>query len=888
MLQQLVDRLRLLCSSKPPGELDEEIQFHIQQCIDANIARGAPPEEARREALVAFGGVESTREECHAQRPGWWVSTILQDFRHDVRYGLRGFRRNPIFTVTVIATVALGMGATTAVFSVVDPILFRSLPYAQAGNLVSVGLLAPIIQQEFMLGGFYYDWREHPLPFSSLTTYSGTNSCDLTEEKPLRLNCARVEQNFLPTLGVNPVLGRNFTTAEDSPHAPRVALISYGMWKQRFASSPDVLNRLLNMDGHPARVVGVLPPGFEMPTLEAADVILPQALDETSERTGSGSVLFAFARLKPEISIEQARAALEPVFSSSLRLAPAQFRKEVHLSLRSLRDRQMHDVRIAAWVLFGAVVAVLLIACANVASLLLARGVGRARELAIRSALGASRTRLIRQFLTEVSLLSMLGAAGGCAVAELLLRMFVALAPEGLPFLKKAHLDLRIILFTIVLALICGVVFGLASILIRPRAQSLGARSRIATSRARMRQGLVVAQLAISLVLLAGGMLLLRSFRNLETQSFGFHTESVLTTSILLGQQAYPTPQSQIAFFREIRSRLQALPGVSVVALSDSLPPGGNHQDHIYAAMAAAGRPPVTDGTGGRVAWRWVSPGYFRALDIPIIKGRSFYESEIGSTDHFVILSKTLAKRMFPGLDPIGQRLQVPKATGSWYTVVGVAQDVKNGGLAGEEEPEYYRLRRDRVEDWSGTSGESVIAHENTVIVKTSLPPVLMARWMRRETSALDPTVPFTIETMNQRIHAMADSPRFVMALVLLFAATGLLLSAIGLYGVISFIATQRTQEVGVRMALGANRLDILGLITWEGGRLILWGGVLGLSSALVVSRLLKSLSFNVGPNDPISFLAVGLLLVLVSLAATLAPARSAMKTEPLVALRHE
>jgi putative ABC transport system permease protein len=548
----------------------------------------------------------------------------------------------------------------------------------------------------------------------------------------------------------------------------------------------------------------------------------------------------------------------------------------------------MHDVRLAAWVLFAAVVAVLLIACANVASLLLARGVGRERELAIRSALGASRSRLIRQFLTEVSLLSLLGAVAGCAVAELLLRVFLALAPAGLPFLKKAQLDFRIILFTLVVAVFCGVLFALASVLVRPRVQSLVARARITASRSRLRQGLVVAQLAISLALLTGGMLLLRSFRNLETQSFGFHTENVLTTSILLGQQGYPTPQSQIAFFRRVRARLQALPGVSTLALSDSLPPGGDHQDHIYAAMTAAGRPPVTDGTGGRVAWRWVSPGYFRTLDIPILKGPGFRDDQTSSTDHFVVLSKTLAERMFPGLDPIGQHIQVPKLTGPWYTVVGVAQNVKNGGLAGEEEPEYYRLRRNRVEDWSGSSGESVMTHENAIILKTSFPPALMAQWMRREISAVDPTIPFTIETVSQRMRALADGPRFVMALVLLFAATGLLLSVIGLYGVISFIATQRTQEVGVRMALGANRFDILRLITWEGGRLILLGGTLGLGAALIVSHLLKSLLFNVGPNDPISFLAVGLLLAFVSLAATLVPARLAMKTEPLVALRYE
>jgi putative ABC transport system permease protein len=876
MVHEFLTRLRYLLSRERGGELDAELQFHIEESIRAGIADGITPEEARRRALIEFGGFERTREQCHEQHPRWWMGTVLQD----LRYALRGFRRNPLFTATVIATLGLGIGVTTAVFSVVDPILFRSLPYAHADRLVSVGLVAPIIQQEFMLGSGYYDWLDHQTPFTSMTSEIGTNSCDLTQEQPLRLSCAGVESTFLPTLGISPALGRNFTAAEDRPNAPRVALISYGLWKRRFGASSRILDTTIKIDGHETRVIGVLPPDFEMPTLEAADVVIPQALDESQQRKADpGSVLYAFARLKPGMNTEGAKSALQPLFNYSLSSAPPAFRNEVHLQVRSLRDRQMHDVRPMAWVLLGAVLAVLLISCANVAGLLVVRGVSRERELAVRSALGASRVRLTRQFLTEAFVLSAAGAAVGCAIAEVLLRFFLAMAPENLPFLRTIHLDVRIILVTILVSFFCGIFFGVASAWQRPGSQALSGRSQIATAKTTLRQWLVVSQLSISTILLAAAMLLSRSFLNLESQSLGMQTRSLLTTSITLGQTSYPSPERQMAFFQQVEARLRQLPGAGVIALSDSLPPGGNHHDHIFAAMAVVGKPLPAGGTGGRVTWRWVSPEYFRALDIPIIKGEGFSEEELSSPGHFVVLSKLLADRLFPGEDPIGRQIQMPKLTGPFFTVVGVAQNVKNGGLAGEDEPEYYRLRRNRAEDWDGTS---------TILMKTSLPPQVASQWMRSAISGVNASTPFTVETMSQRVEELAQGPRFVTALVLFFAASGLLLAVIGLYGIISFAADQRTQEIGLRMALGASRLDILWLITWEGARLAVLGGLVGVCAALGVSQLLKSLLFNVGPHDPFSFIAVAMLLALVALVASLLPGRAAMKVNPVVALRSE
>jgi len=888
MMSEFWTRLRYLFTRREPDELDDELRFHLEQAIDVRVAAGMSAEEAHRQALIELGGMQRTREQCYEQRPGWWMGTVAQD----VRYALRGFRRNAVFTVTVIATLAVGIGATTAVFSVVDRILFRPLPYAHDDRIVSVGLVQSLERQEFAVGGFFFDWRDNQKPFEAFASQGAMpHACDLVEANPAQLNCIHAQAGFLPLLGVSPVLGRNFLPEEDRPNGPRVALISYGLWQDHYNRDPGVLNRLIDVDGSTARIVGVLPKGFELPTLQAADVMMPLALDEGNERKSSpGSAMRAFARLRPGVSIVQAKAELEPLFVHTRdTLIPAPIRKDFHLSVRSLRDRETKDVQSAAWILLGSVFAVLLIACANVASLMMARGEARERELAVRSALGASRGRLIRQTLTEASMLSLAGAVAGIVLAEGLLMVFLRLAPTGIPFLTRAGLDVRIALFTVMLSLVCGALFGLLPALQTPRAVALAARAAKSRNRTMLRRSLVVSQIAISMVLLSGAALLVRSFQNLEGQSLGLQTQGVLSARIALPGFRYDTGQKKMEFYLRLEAALKRFPGIHAVGFSDSVPPGGWQNNERFADLAPEGKPFPEQGTGGSVVSRGVTPDYFRALNIPILRGRNFTEEDRQGSDYPVVLSRLLALRMFPGEDPLGKRIHRDRDK-LWLLVVGVAENVKNGGLTEQDEPEIYFLRRSVQQDWGGRApvGEVMSGAAPLMIVDGLVPQETVALWVRSQAAQIDPTVPVEIETLNESVSKLADRPRFETALLGFFAFCGLLMAVIGLYGVISFVATQRTQEIGVRMALGATRADILRLIAGEGVRLIVLGGVLGMAAALAAAQLLKSLLYNVGPHDPVTYAAVALLLALVALVATLIPARAAMKVEPVVALRYE
>jgi len=520
----------------------------------------------------------------------------------------------------------------------------------------------------------------------------------------------------------------------------------------------------------------------------------------------------------------------------------------------------------------------LLVACTNVANLFLARIAARQRELAVRASLGASRSRLVCQSLTESALLGLVGGCTGCFAAFGLVRVFVALAPEGIPRIEQASVDVRVLLFTLGVSLLSGILFGLTGALHRPEPELLTTREAAVTSRGVFRQLLVAVQVAASFVLLAGAGLLLRSLWNLENVPLGLESESVIIGKISLAEYRYPDTTKQVAFFNELETRLKRMPGLSSLALSDTLPPSGGMQATIYSRIEIPGHERLPEGTGGMVGWRSVSPEYFSALGIPILRGRGFREEEGGASENLIVLSESLASRLFPNEDPLGKMMR-PRPEGPWRTVVGIAKDVKNNGLAAQADPEYYI-------PWK--ADEEGYFREGYVVIRTPMNAKTVAEWLRTETTALDPALPISIQTLSERVGKLAQRPRFNAALLTFFAVLGVLLAAIGIYGVVGYLVAQRTQEIGIRMALGAMPQSILRMVLLHFLRWTAAGALLGLLASWYATRLLRSLLFNVHAHDP-SLLACALIVLMAAafLAAWI-PARRATRIDPLAALRYE
>jgi len=860
-------------------EVFEEITTHLEMRAQLNREAGMTPEQARDAARRQFGNAISIGEEMHRMH----INTLVESVVQDLRYAARSFARTPLFTLTAVFAAALGIGASTAVFSVVDRILFRSLPYPQDDRLVSLGMMAPLDTNEFLLAEPYFDWRKHQTPFQSITSFTaGIVDCDLTETNPIRLGCARVEANFLPTLGLSPIVGRNFTAEEDLPNSAKAALLSYGLWQRRFAGDPNIPGKTIFIDGQPVRIVGVLPARFEMPTLGNPDLLVPEALNEATER--SGRFLRVFARLKPGVSLEQARAAMQPLFERALQTVPSAFRKEVYLAVRSLRERQIHDVRTASWVLLGSVAAVLLIACANIANLLLARSTSRRKELAVRAALGAGRQRLVRQTLTEAMLLGLAGGAAGSVLAWTLLRIFVGIAPHSIPRLEEAALDARVLLFALAGSLLAGLLFGVAPAVERPHVDSLTGTRSAGSRRTLLRESLVATQIALSLVLLTTAGMLLRSLWKMQNVPLGMQPEHVLTAEFVLGKQGYSQDARLLRFFSSLESRLQSIPGVTAFVISDSLPPLGGARGRPFATIEVEGQPRLREGTGGMVAWRYVTPGYFATLGIPIVRGRGFDGSDRAPNVNSVVLSESLARKMFPAGNALGHRIKLD----DWCEVVGIAADVRNLGPLQQSEPEYYVLRKPMPDGHFNNQNPSAGWRGAKVAIRTTVDTRVMSEWVKREFAALDPSLPVTIGSMSGRVSTMTERPRFNAVLLSLFASMGVLLAAIGLYGVMAFLVGQRTQEIGVRMALGATPRTITKLILSRAALWSLSGAMLGTLGSVLATRAIRTLLFEVPERDPWTFSLALPLLLLIALAAAWIPSWRASHVDPAIALRYE
>ena len=833
-------------------EIREELEYHLARRAELDQTDFT---QARRK----FGNPTLLQEDLRGLRIPIWCDAL----RQDLAYAFRTFTHTPGFTTAAVLALALGIGSVTAVFSVVDPLLFRALPYHDADRLVAVGMAAPIEPNEWLLGPDYYAWNQKQTAFDSMTATAGRRPCDITEGTPARLHCGTAEASFLGTFGVRTALGRNFTIEEDQPNVPNVALLSHALWRTRFGGDASVVGKSIELDGKPATIVGVLPSDFEFPGLQSIDFLVPIRSDVKQEiKRDAMSFFTVYARLKPGVTIDQARESLQPLFDDAMKFVPAHFRKEVKLRVSGFRERQTRDYRTASLVLLCAVFGVLLTACANVANLLLARASAREREMTIRAAIGASHGRLLRQTLTENLFLGATAGIAGITLAYLLLQLFRNLAP---PQFSAASLNLRVLSFGLFLSLLAGTIAGLA-----PR-------------RNRLRQVLAAAQIAISLVLLAGSGLLIRSLYRIQQIDLGVRTEHILTARVEPGRDRR-SPAMQRTWALDLEKQLRQIPGVEVVALSDSLPPQDRRMSMILSRIEKQGVPLDTrGGTGGMVSTRLVSPAYFQALAVPIIKGRGFTEQDRNQPDGLVIVDENLARRLYPGgEDPLGKRIRPGGDGNEWLTITGVARNARNAGLFNPGDPEYYVLLRNNSEwDRRGLRGLFVVIRTPRDI--GAIAPIIGA-----EISRLDPKLPVEVEALDTRVRQLSVRQRFNAMLLGLFALFALALAAIGLAGVISFLVAQRTREIGLRMALGATPASVRFLVLDQSLRSILAGAAAGLAAVLLIMRPLRSLLFQIEPNDPLILTAVTALLIVLGLGAAWLPARRAARLDPMAALRHD
>jgi predicted permease len=591
--------------------------------------------------------------------------------------------------------------------------------------------------------------------------------------------------------------------------------------------------------------------------------------------------------MKPGVTIAQSQAALTPLFQDSLQFVPAQFRHDVTLSVRSVRDLQIHDVKTASWILLGAVAAVLLLACANVANLLLARGTARRREIAIRAVLGAGRARLIRQNLTESLVLGAAGGAAGILVASWLLAIFVAIAPAGVPRLEQAALDTRVLFFSVSVSILSALFFGLAPALQARHAEALSGSRATPVSRGFLSQTLATAQIAISLTLITAAGLLLQSFRNIEEIPLGMSTNGLLAATVSLGDAGYPDALRQQAFFEQLEARLRRIPGIDSVAVTDSLPPSGSMRAKPFNALEIEGETRHTESAGGMVGWRAVTPDYFSVLRIPIVRGRGFREDDRDSREDLIVLSQTLATRLFGGADPLGRNIRLDPAS-PWHKVIGVAENVKNGGILAPDDPEYYLVRKHPAACAPDGPDSCQFSRAASFLIRPSLASAAVANWIRSDVGALDPALPVAIETMNERVGKLTAQPRFNASLLSLFAAVSVLLAAIGLYGVVSFLVAQRTQEFGVRIALGATPAGITRLVIVRAARWTAAGLALGVFASVAARAAMRGVLFGVSGNAASSLAIPVLLLIAIALVAAWIPSHRAARIDPVEALRRD
>ena len=860
--------------------MDAELRFHVEACVEDLVRSGVPREEALRRARIEFGGIERAKEECREARGVSFTETLLQD----LRYSLRKLRRDRDFTLTAAFTLALGIGANTAMFSVINAVLLRPLPYPDSHQLVLTFLADATGSSSRSSYGVadYLATRDNQKSFSHFAAIGlGQNSFTYTgASEPQRVRGTPATGQFFAVLEVQPLLGRTFNPASEVPGQPREVVLSFRFWQSQFGADPTIIGRSMMLDGQPYSIVGVMRSDFHFGPRDNDEIWPLLQLGPIAVRPPYW--LAPLGRLQPGVTPAQAEADLSRIAEHEQRFFPKSSYDRV--SIVPMKAFLVRNSRLALVTLQGAVLLVLVIAIVNVANLQVARASTRERELAIRTALGAGRSRLTRQLLTESLVLAAIGGGAGFFLAHWGVRALLTLAPVALPRMGEVTVDSRVLLVSTILSVLSGIFFGLVPAF-RGSGNRMGqglkstAGSGQPAARHRILGILVVAEFTLALILLTGAGLLARSFEHLLTATPGFSPQHLITMQLALPDARYPQEAQVADFYRQLLERLEALPGVQSAGISMSLPPNLLALTNPFRTPAE----PIVPGKELHAAEEIaVSPGYFRTLGVPLIGGRFFVDADRARSDQILIINQTLARQYFPNQDPVGQRLQTGDADerSPWETIVGVVGDVKYQGLDAKPEPTIYVPYFEK--GWTSWSREMFL------VLRTTSSEALMPA-VRETVWSMDKQLPIaSVRTMDALLADSIGQPRFRTVLLGLFAALSLILAAAGIYGVISYSVQQRTSEFGIRMALGADVSDVLRLVLARGAKLALLGVAIGAPAAFMLARFMSSLLFGIAPADPLTFAAVTGLLLLVAISACYIPARRAMRIDPMAALRYE
>jgi putative ABC transport system permease protein len=874
-------------------ELTAEIESHVQMHADENVRAGMTPEEARRQALLKLGGAEQTKESYRDRRGLPWVETLLQD----VRFGLRMLRKNLGFAAVAAITLALGIGATTAIFTVGDKVLLQPEAYPDPDRIVILmnsyaGGTSPIISiPEYMM------WRDQPVfQDAALYGFIRTTRVNLIGgDRPEQLRATQASANFFSLFGVRLTAGRTFTFHEDAPGGPHVVLISNSLWHRRFGSDSNIVGSSLNLDGTPYTVIGVTAPS-DSPDLDFGDLCIPLQADPAGNNFGND--LFAAARLKPGVSLAQAKSATQAVGEAYRRRYPNDAGPQATLTVEPIHEARVAGVRTLFLVLLGAVGFLLLIACANVANLMLARSSARKREISLRTALGARRGRIVRQILVESVLLSLVGGAFGLFLGYFGVRALLSINPANLPRIgdhgEAISLDWRILAFAAAASLLSGMIGGIVPALKASRTdlsialKESGERVGTGLHHNKTRSALVAMEMCLSMVLLLGAALLIRSFFDLRMVNPGFRTQNILVMDMSLTGVHFEKTTAVSAVVREGRQRLESVPGVEAAAAGCCLP----LEPSYSLPFNIEGRTPDVGSFIGSGLWRSVSSGYFDLFGIPVVAGRSFMERDGGDSEPVVVINETMAKQYWPKGDELGARLTIggkgggPQFDDPAREIIGVVADVRDDGLNHTPFPTMY-VPLAQVNDGMTVLDASLLPLQ--WFIRTRIEPHLLVPEVERELRIASRGLPVGhIRSMDEVTKQSTSLDEFGTTFLAVFAAVALLIATVGIYGLMSYAVEQRTREVGIRMALGADAWNVRRMVVAQGMTLVAIGLFLGVAGGLALTRLMKSLLYGVKPWDPLAFVLTAGLLSMVALLACYVPALRASRVDPMVALRHE